>query len=47
MNTIESRAIQPNVYYTLEETADLLRVSRQAVSELLISFLFTALLAAP
>lgn len=37
MNTIESRAIQPNVYYTLEETADLLRVSQQAVSKLLQS----------
>jgi excisionase family DNA binding protein len=37
MNTIESLAIQPNVYYTLEETANLLRVSRQAVSELLQS----------
>src|SRR5574341_25126 len=37
MNNIESLAIQPNVYYTLEETAKLLRVSRQAVLRLLQS----------
>jgi len=37
MNNIESLAIQPNVYYTLEETAGLLRVSRQAVLQLLQS----------
>lgn len=30
-------AIQPNVYYTIEEAAQLLRVSRQAVTELLRS----------
>jgi excisionase family DNA binding protein len=37
MSTIESLAIQPNVYYTLEEAAQLLRVSRQTVLRLLRS----------
>jgi excisionase family DNA binding protein len=34
MQDIESLSIQPNVYYTLEETARLLRVSRQSVMRL-------------
>jgi len=34
---IEPLAIQPNVYYTVEETAQLLRVSPQAVLRLLRS----------
>jgi excisionase family DNA binding protein len=34
MQETESRAIQPNVYYTVEETARLLRVSRQSVMRL-------------
>jgi excisionase family DNA binding protein len=33
----QTLAIQPNVYYTVEETAQLLRVSRHAVVELLRS----------
>ena len=33
----ESLAIQPNVYYTMEEAARLLRVSPQTVSRLLQS----------
>lgn len=37
MSAIESLAIQPNVYYTVEEAAQLLRVSRQAVLRLLQS----------
>lgn len=37
MSTLESLAIQPNVYYTLEEAADLLRVSAEAMSMLLES----------
>jgi excisionase family DNA binding protein len=31
MSTLESLEIQPNVYYTLEEAADLLRVSAEAM----------------
>lgn len=34
MHETESLAIQPNVYYTVEETARLLRVSRQSVMQL-------------
>lgn len=34
---MESLAIQPNVYYTVEEAAQLLRVSRQSVLRLLQS----------
>ena len=37
MSAIESLAIQPNVYYTIEEAAQLLRVSRQSVLRLLRS----------
>ncbi len=37
MSNMESLAIQPNVYYTVEETAQLLRVSPQAVLRLLRS----------
>jgi excisionase family DNA binding protein len=37
MSAIESLAIQPNVYYTVEEAAQLLRVSKQAVLRLLHS----------
>ena len=37
MSAIESLAIQPNVYYTIEEAAQLLRVSRQAILRLLRS----------
>jgi excisionase family DNA binding protein len=37
MSAIESLAIQPNVYYTVEEAAQLLRVSRQAILRLLQS----------
>lgn len=37
MNHSESLTIQPNVYYTVEEVARLLRVSRQAVLRLLRS----------
>ena len=37
MNKVEALAIQPNVYYTVEETAQLLRVSSQAVLDLLRS----------
>ncbi|HFD40084.1 MAG TPA: DNA-binding protein [Anaerolineae bacterium] len=37
MDLAESLAIQPNVYYTVEETARLLRVSSQAVMDLLRS----------
>lgn len=37
MGTVESLAIQSNVYYTVEEAAQLLRVSRQAVLRLLQS----------
>jgi excisionase family DNA binding protein len=36
-SNVESLAIQPNVYYTVEETADLLRVSPQTVLRLLRS----------
>lgn len=35
MQETETLAIQPNVYYTVEETARLLRVSRQRVVRLL------------
>jgi excisionase family DNA binding protein len=34
---MESLAIQPNVYYTIEESAQLLRVSRQTMLRLLRS----------
>jgi len=34
MHETESLSIQPNVYYTVEETARLLRVSRQSVLRL-------------
>ena len=37
MSNLEALAIQPNVYYTVEETAQLLRVSPQAVLRLLRS----------
>ena len=37
MTTLESLAIEPNIYYTLEESAQLLRASQQAVSSLLES----------
>lgn len=37
MNTIEMLAIQPNIYYTVDETARLLRVPRSAVLRLLRS----------
>jgi excisionase family DNA binding protein len=37
MSNLEMLAIQPNVYYTVEETAELLRVSPQAVIKLLRS----------
>src|SRR5438477_3207130 len=37
MSNKESLAIQPNVYYTVEEAAELLRVSRQALLRLLRS----------
>ena len=37
MNSTEILAIQPNIYYTVDETADLLRVSRSAVLRLLRS----------
>jgi len=37
MDNTESLAIQPNVYYTVEETAQMLRVSPQAVLRLLRS----------
>ncbi len=35
MNSTEMLAIQPNIYYTVDETAHLLRVSRSAVLRLL------------
>jgi excisionase family DNA binding protein len=35
MNTLESLAIEPNIYYTVEESAQLLRVSKQAILTLL------------
>jgi len=35
MNGVESLVIQPSVYYTVEETAHLLRVSPQTVLRLL------------
>jgi hypothetical protein len=35
MNIIESLTIEPNVYYTKEEVAQLLRVSHQAIVSLL------------
>lgn len=35
MSDYESLAIQPNVYYTVDEAADLLRVSRKNVLQLL------------
>jgi excisionase family DNA binding protein len=37
MSTLESLAIEPNVYYTVEETANLLRVSQEDVLSLLES----------
>ncbi len=37
MITLESLAIEPNIYYTVEEAAQLLRVSQQAVVSLLES----------
>ncbi|MBX7236832.1 MAG: helix-turn-helix domain-containing protein [Caldilineales bacterium] len=37
MNSTEMLAIQPNIYYTVDETAHLLRVSRSAVLRLLRS----------
>jgi hypothetical protein len=37
MRTLESLAIQPNVYYTIEESADLLRVPAEAMLMLLQS----------
>ena len=37
MSNLEMLAIQPYVYYTVEETAELLRVSPQAVVKLLRS----------
>ena len=37
MNQAEPLVIQPNMYYTIEETAQLLRVSPQAVLRLLAS----------
>jgi excisionase family DNA binding protein len=37
MSTLESLAIEPNVYYTVEETARLLRVSPQAILSLVES----------
>ena len=37
MSTLESLAIEPNIYYTVEESAQLLRISQQAVLSLLES----------
>ena len=37
MNAVEALAIQPNVYYTVDEAAQLLRVSHQDVLALLES----------
>ena len=37
MNAVESLAIHPNVYYTADEAAQLLRVSRQTMLQLLRS----------
>lgn len=37
MSTLESLAIEPNIYYTVEESAQLLRVSQQAILSLLES----------
>ncbi|MGB0384575.1 MAG: helix-turn-helix domain-containing protein [Ardenticatenaceae bacterium] len=37
MSTYESLAIWPNVYYTVDETAQLLRVSQKSVLQLLKS----------
>lgn len=37
MNSTEMLAIQPNIYYTVDETAHLLRVSRSVVLRLLRS----------
>jgi excisionase family DNA binding protein len=37
MSTLESLAIEPNVYYTVEEAAQLLRVSQRATLSLLES----------
>ena len=37
MSSYESLAIWPNVYYTVDETAQLLRVSQKSVLELLKS----------
>jgi excisionase family DNA binding protein len=35
MSGLESLMIQPNIYYTVEETADLLRVSQRTILRLL------------
>ncbi len=35
MNSLESLMIQPSVYYTVEETADLLRVSQRTILRML------------
>jgi len=37
MTSVESLAIQPNIYYTVDEAAHLLRVSRQTMLRLLQS----------
>jgi len=37
MDNIESLAIQPNIFYTAEEAANLLRVSRETMLQLLKS----------
>jgi len=37
MNNIESLAIQPNIFYTAEEAASLLRISRETMVQLLKS----------
>lgn len=37
MSTLETLAIEPNIYYTIEESAQLLRISQQATLSLLES----------
>ncbi len=37
MSTLESLAIEPNIYYTVDESAQLLRVSQGAILSLLES----------
>jgi excisionase family DNA binding protein len=37
MSTLESLAIEPNIYYTVEEAAQLLRVTQQTMLSLLES----------